>query len=174
MDVFASAERLMRMDDTAWARHASSGSIWTRIPILPLLALAIWSRVWLGWWVLVPVLGLVAWTYLNPRAFPPPQRTDTWAAKGTFGERVWLNRKTHPVPAHHGVWVRGLTIASALGMIPLVWGLWALDPGWTVAGLVITVGAKVWFVDRCVWIYEDMIDACPEYRSWLRRPGDGA
>jgi hypothetical protein len=31
---------------------------------------------------------------------------------------------------------------------------------------VIMLG-KLWFVDRMVWLYEDMKDATPEYRSWL-------
>ncbi|MCA8931790.1 MAG: hypothetical protein KDA49_04945, partial [Rhodospirillaceae bacterium] len=44
-----------RMDDATWARHASPWSVWTRVPIALLLVLAIWSRVWLGWWALLPV-----------------------------------------------------------------------------------------------------------------------
>ena len=26
---------------------------------------------------------------------------------------------------------------------------------------------KMWFLDRMVWLYEDMKDTTPEYRSWL-------
>ena len=36
------------MDDATWARHANPWSAWTRIPILPLLCLAIWGRAWIG------------------------------------------------------------------------------------------------------------------------------
>lgn len=38
------------MSEDAWARHANPWSVWTRIATaLPLLILAVWSRVWLGW-----------------------------------------------------------------------------------------------------------------------------
>ena len=82
-------ERLMGMSEATWKRHASPWSVWTRTPILPLLALAVWARDWIGWWCLIPVSLLVIWTFLNPRAFPVPKRTDNWASKGTFGERVF-------------------------------------------------------------------------------------
>ena len=81
MDYGRLLERSMAMDDATWARHASPWSVWTRIPILPLLALAIYSRVWLGWWALVPTVLLLVWTVVNPRAFPPPARLDSWASR---------------------------------------------------------------------------------------------
>lgn len=168
MDVFAAAERLMRMDDAAWARHASPWSVWTRFSILPLLVGTVWARIWLGWWVILPLSLVVVWIWVNPFAFPPPDRTDTWAAKATFGERVWLNRKAVPVPAHHAAWARGLSAAAGIGLLPLVWGVAVLDAGWTLAGLILTMGAKIWFCDRMVWLYDDMKDTEPAYRSWLR------
>ncbi|MBF9029551.1 hypothetical protein HKCCE3408_04005 [Rhodobacterales bacterium HKCCE3408] len=168
MDIFAAAERAMRMDDETWARHASRASVYSRIAILPLLALAIWARVWIGWWALLPIAALIAFAWVNPRLFPAEPSTDYWAARATFGERVWLNRQAVPVPTHHARWANGLTIAAFLGILPLAWGLWALDPGWTVTGLVLAMGAKLWFCDRMVWLYRDMIDADPAYRSWLR------
>jgi len=36
----------MGMDDATWKRHANPWSGWSRITILPLLCLAIMSRVW--------------------------------------------------------------------------------------------------------------------------------
>ena len=50
MDYGGWLERLMKMDDAAWKRHANPWSAWTRTLILPLLALTVWSRVWIGWW----------------------------------------------------------------------------------------------------------------------------
>jgi len=42
-------------------RHANPISVWTRFAVLPLLALSIWSPVWIGWWSLVPIaLSLAA------------------------------------------------------------------------------------------------------------------
>ncbi len=162
----------MRMDDAAWARHASPWSVWSRFSVLPLFVIAVWSRVWIGWWAVILVALVLLWTWVNPRLFSAPSHTDTWAARGTFGERVWLNRKTVPVPAHHVPWAYGLSALAGLGLLPMAWGLWQLDPGWTFGGLVLTVVAKTWFVDRMVWLYEDMADADPAYKSRMRKPGD--
>ena len=155
------------MSDAVWARHANPWSVWTRVAILPLGVLAISSRVWLGWWALVPVLALVAWTFANPRAFPPPRTTGSWASKGVLGERVWLNREAVPIPAHHARAANVLTAVSALGLPPLVWGLVMLEVWPTLFGMALTMLGKLWFVDRMVWLYEDMKDAHPGYRAWL-------
>lgn len=169
MQLLRAAERLMAMDDAAWARHANPWSVWSRFTCLPLLALAVWSRTWLGWWALVPLALALVWTWYNPRAFAPPATTDTWASKGTFGERVFLNRKTVPVPRHHVRAGKVLTAFSAVGMAMLSYGLIVLDAWATVGGLLVAIGSKAWFVDRMVWLYEDMKDATPEYAGWLRR-----
>ena len=51
-DPYHGAERLMGMSDAVWARHANLWSVYTRFTVLPLLVMAIWSRAWIGWWVL--------------------------------------------------------------------------------------------------------------------------
>lgn len=169
MDVFRFSERLMAMDDEAWARHANPWSVWTRFSCAPLIVLAIWSRDWIGWWALLPSALALLWTWLNPRLFTPPLRSDNWASKGTFGERVFLNRHAVPIPNHHLRMGRLLTLGSALGMIALIHGLVVLDARTTIFGLVVAIGAKVWFVDRMVWLYEDMKHATPDYAAWLRQ-----
>ena len=57
------------MSDEVWARHANPWSVWTRFSILPLLVAAIWSRVWIGRWALLPTAAVVLWAWLNPRLF---------------------------------------------------------------------------------------------------------
>ncbi|MEX5563511.1 DUF6653 family protein [Pseudophaeobacter sp. 1A16562] len=104
IDIFALSERLMAMDDAAWARHANPLSVYSRVSILPLMTLAVWSHLWLGWGALAPVALVLIWTWWNPRAFGPPATTDSWAARGTFGERVFLNRAKVPIPPHHAQW----------------------------------------------------------------------
>ncbi|NNE79862.1 MAG: hypothetical protein HKN18_06265 [Silicimonas sp.] len=168
MDLFNLAERGMGMTEDTWMRHANPLSVWTRFTCLPLLILAIWSRIWLGWWALGLVALAMLWTWVNPRAFPVPENTDNWASKGTFGERVFLNRRNIPIPAHHRRWAFALGALSAIGLPPLVWGVWQLDVAITVLGTVLVVLPKVWFVDRMVWLYEDMKDASPDYAAWLR------
>jgi len=48
------------MSDGVWMRHANPWSFATRVPVLPLLVLAIWSRAWWGAWALVPVAAILS------------------------------------------------------------------------------------------------------------------
>lgn len=155
------------MSDEVWARHANPWSVWTRTTVLPLLILAIWSRVWLGWWSLGPVAAAVFWMWLNPRIFPKPRSTKNWASMSVFGERVWLNRKAVPVPDHHRVAPHLLNVLSAIGTLFVIWGLIALDPWPTLFGAVIIYFAKLWFLDRMVWLYRDMDAVDARYQAWL-------
>lgn len=144
------------MNETAWKRHANPWSAYTRFTILPLLALAIWSRVWLGGWSLLPVVIVLSWAWWNPRAFPPPSDLDNWASRGVLGEQVFLRHRS-AVAAHHRAWADALSYASLPGALVFVLGLWWLDPAWTIFGMVLTVLPKVWFVDRMVWVYSDWL-----------------
>lgn len=109
---------------------------------------AIWSRVWLSWWALVPIALVVLWTWWNPRAFGKPASTNSWASQVTFGERLFLDRKANPIPQHHARWGLGLIWLSVIGLPFWAYGLWRFDPG-------LTLG-KTWFADRMVWLYRDM------------------
>lgn len=157
MTGFASfAERLMGMDDRAWARHANPLSCYSRFTILPLLALAIWSRAWLGAWALVPVALVLLWAWVDPRLFAPPARLDSWAARGVLGERVYLARRAE-VPRHHRRWAAGLSIATLPGLVVLGVGLWGFRADWVLFGLALGMGPKIWFVDRMAWLYADWL-----------------
>src|SRR5215210_5198997 len=81
--------------------HANPWSVYTRIPITCALALAVWSRDWIGWWSVLPIALVAAWTAVNPRAFPPPRSLDHWASKAVFGETLWTNRLSAPIPRGH-------------------------------------------------------------------------
>lgn len=167
MDIGAVTEKGMGMDPEVWSRHANPWSGWTRVPILPALALAVWSRVWLGWWCLAIIAVLLVWIWFNPRVFPKPESTDNWMSRGVIGERVWLNRKKISIPTHHAHWAIWLSVVSGLGVLPIVWGLWQLEIWPLLLGLALTVGGKLWFLDRMVWLYADMAEASPEYRAML-------
>ena len=71
-----------RMTDDAWKRHANPWSVWTRFAAIPLMILAIWSRVWLGWWCLVPVAAVIVWLWLNPHVFAPVENADELGGEG--------------------------------------------------------------------------------------------
>ncbi len=156
MSLYRVAERLMGMSDAVWRRHANPWSCYSRFTALPLLALAIWSRIWIGAWAWAAVAGVLVWIWINPRVFPEPASLDNWASRGVLGERVFLNRRAE-IRAHHRHWAAGLSLAALPGVVILAVGLWRLDPAWVVFGTVLTAGPKLWFVDRMVWLYSDWL-----------------
>lgn len=155
------------MSEEVWARHANPWSVWTRFTAAPLLVGAIWSRVWLGGWAWAPVAVSILWIWLNPRLFPKPSSTKNWASKAVLGERVWLNRQQVAIPERHRVAPNLLSGIAGFGALLLALGLWMLDVWLTLVGLLLVYAGKVWFLDRMVWLFEDMKDANQEYRSWL-------
>jgi Family of unknown function (DUF6653) len=157
----------MGMNEATWIRHASAWSVWTRFVILPLLVFSIWARVWLGWWCLVPFAILIVWTRVNPRAFPPPKTTKRWEARAVMGERVWLARKETPIPKHHARMAMLLSSMAGTGLPFLVYGLWAYEIWATGLGVVLTIVFKMWFLDRMVWLFDDMARENETYASWL-------
>ncbi len=144
------------MSDTVWTRHANPLSVYSRFTALPLLAVAIWSRDWIGVWAWLAVAVAVFWIWLNPRLFPPPRDLDSWASRGVLGERVFLNHP-HQVAAHHHRWAKILSIGTLPGAVAMGLGLWWLNAGWVVFGTVLTMLPKMWFVDRMVWVYADWL-----------------
>lgn len=148
--------RAFRLDDAGWARHANPWSGWTRMAVLPLLALAGWSRVWIGWWALLPLGVLLGFVWVNPRLFPPPRHHNAWISRGVLGERRWVERDHLPVPARHRLVPRLLAATAGLGAAGLLYGLVVLDPWATLLGLAVASLGKLWFIDRMVWLHQDM------------------
>jgi len=156
----------MSMDDATWLRHANPWSVWTRASVLPLVILAVWSRNWLGAWSWAGIVASLAWMWANPRVFRRPKTLENWASRGVLGERVWLNRDVVPVPERHRVVPHVLNGVTAVGTALVVWGLVRLAVWPTLLGSVLIFCGKLWFLDRMVWLYEDMIVQNERYRSW--------
>jgi hypothetical protein len=150
--------RAFALDDDTWLRHANPWSVILRNTVLPILVLAFWSRLWLGWYALVPVALALLWTWYNPRIFPAPGSFDHWASKAVFGERVWLNRDVVPVPVHHRTTPNILSGVSGIGMLFVFWGVFAFDLWPAVFGMALVYCGKLWFLDRMAWLWEDMKD----------------
>ena len=159
--------QLFRMDEKARRRHSNPLSVYSRFSMVPLIGLVFWSRVWLGWWSLVPIIIVVLWVWFNPRIFPEPKSTNNWASKIVLGEWVWMNRKKVTVPKHHLYMPNILSAIGLIGSILFIWGLFALETCLTILGGTVIVMSKLWFADRMVWLYEDMKDTTSEYKSWL-------
>ena len=166
MTVESRIARIFKLTDDNWLRHANPWSVRTRYSVLPLLALAFWSRVWLGWWCILPVALAIIWMMVNPILFHAPASTKSWESRSVLGERVWANRDRVPVPEHHEGVLRILNGISSLGMLLAVWGVVALSLWPTVAGVALAYVGKSWYLDRMVWLYEEMKHV-PEYGAWL-------
>ena len=159
--------KVFSMSDEVWERHANPLSVWTRYSVLPILVFAFWSRVWLGWRSVVCVAAALFWVWLNPRLFQKPKSTNNWASKAVMGERVWLNRKEVAVPEHHKMFPNILSIVAAVGMAFCIYGVVRLHVWPTIFGVALAYLGKSWFLDRMVWLYEDMKETHPEYGKWL-------
>lgn len=154
--------KVFGLEGSSWEKHANPWSIWTRFATLPFLILAIWSRVWIGWYCLIPVVVLVIWLKINPTLFKKPSSMDNWGSKSVLGEKYWSERKAQAVPKHHHIPILILTTLQSIGGITLIIGLWKLEIYYTLIGTIIIYMAKMWFLDRMVWIYEDMKNKKPD------------
>lgn len=157
---------IFKLDDGTWLKHANPWSVWTRNTALPVLVIAFWSRVWLGWWALIPIAIALIWTYINPRIFPKAKSTDNWASKGVLGERIWANRDKIEVPEHHKRVPTILNLIGGIGGIFVIWSVYFLEIWPLLVGAALVYCGKLWYLDRMVWLYEDMKHV-PEYGKWL-------
>ncbi len=160
-------ETIFRMSDDVWIRHANPWSVWTRWAALPILLFSIWSRVWIGWWSVIPISLSVIWIWINPRVFKKARSTKSWSSRAVLGERVWLNRKAVAVPRHFEPVIKILNAISGIGTLMCIWGLIRLSLWMTIFGMTVLVLSKSWFLDRMVWLYGEMKDADSEYGKWL-------
>ncbi len=148
--------KIFKLDGENWMKHTNPWSIWTRFATLPFIILAVWSRVWIGWYCLIPISILFIWIIINPTLFRVPKSIDNWGSKAVLGERYWSERKTTPVPKHHAAVIFILTLLQSIGGTILIIGLWKLEINLTIIGTITAYMAKMWFLDRMVWIYHEM------------------
>jgi hypothetical protein len=162
-----SVAQLFGLKGDSWMRHANPTSVWTRFLALPLLVVALWSRDWIGWLSLIPIVLSLVWMAINPVFFAKPRSTRNWASKGVLGERVWAEGDKATFPAQFKS--RVTTVAAVyqtIGVWILGYGLIVLNPLAAVAGLLIVQGGKAWYIDRMVLLFEDMKGRNAEYASW--------
>lgn len=157
---------LFRLNEETWMKHANPWSVWTRYSVLPVIVLAAWSRLWIGWWYLLPLGISILWMFANPLLFPKPTSTNNWASKAVLGERVYLNRETIPIPTHHKRAPIILNIIAGIGMLLAIWAMVTLQLWPAILGVALAYLGKSWFLDRMVWLYEDMKHHA-QYSQWL-------
>lgn len=76
--------QIFNLNDETWLCHANPWSVWIRYSVLPVLILAFWSRIWIGWYCIIPIAMALGWMFLNPIFFDKPQSTQNWASKSVY------------------------------------------------------------------------------------------
>ncbi|MBN8290605.1 hypothetical protein JI664_01375 [Rhodobacter sp. NTK016B] len=159
--------QVFRLTDDNWMKHANPWSVWTRYSVLPLIVLAFWSRIWIGWWCLIPGIASLLWVFLNPIFFPKPRSTRNWASRSVLGERVYLNRDKVDIPDIHKTPLYGILNAiSSIGMLIAIWAIVYYSVWGAVLGVALAYLGKSWYLDRMVWLYDMMKSQSEDYQSW--------
>jgi len=159
--------KLFNLTNENWLKHSNPWSVWTRYSVLPIIVLAFWSRLWIGWWCLIPGVMSLLWMFLNPIFFSAPKSTKNWASRSVMGERVFLNRDKIGIPEiHKGPIHNILNGISSVGMIVAIWATVQYSIWGAILGTALAYLGKSWYLDRMVWLYEDMKDTNEEYKSW--------
>jgi hypothetical protein len=158
---------IFNLTDENWMKHANPISVWTRYSVLPIIVFAFWSRVWIGWWCLIPAVLALLWMFFNPVIFKKPKSTKNWASKAVLGERIYLNRDKIPLPSHHQIPLFNiLNAVSSMGLILAIWATVNYSEWAAILGVAMAYLGKSWFLDRMVWLYEDMKTNNDTYQSW--------
>lgn len=159
--------KFFNLTDENWMKHSNPWSVWTRYSVLPLIVFAFWSRIWIGWWCLIPGIVSLLWMFFNPIFFPRPSSTKNWASRSVMGERVFLNRDTIKIPEIHTGGIHTiLNLISSSGMIIAIWATVTYSIWGAILGIALAYLGKSWYLDRMVWLYNDMKEKNKEYKSW--------
>ena len=114
-----------------------------------------WSRVWLGWWALVPVASVVIWLVINPVAFRAVDEPTNWVSKAVYGQQIWLTQRER-VPIVYLTIMRWLVAVGLAGFGFIGWGLWALDLWPVVYGVTLVIFSQFWQWDRQRLLYDEL------------------
>lgn len=148
--------RFMSMTEEVWLRHANPWSGWTRLALFPLWFLAIWSRVWIGWWAIFPVVALSVWTWLNPRVFRPYKDDRSWMTRAVLGERIFCERRKRPVPREEVRVGHTLNLLALAALACAAYGFTRTRFTYALAGWLLAGGLKMLFVVRMARLYSRM------------------
>ncbi|WP_394348213.1 DUF6653 family protein [Salinadaptatus halalkaliphilus] len=72
-------------------RHSNPKSVWTRIPVAPAVAYAIYRRSWRL------LLLSILWGVVNPILFSPPKDEEAWMTRGVLAQQWWVRGEGHGI-----------------------------------------------------------------------------
>ena len=96
----------------------------------------------------------MVWLWLNPHVFAPVETPTSWAAKGIYGEEMWLKDRDR-VPADLRAVLRLLIGVAALGFAVLAFGLVTLMVWPAGFGASLIVLSQLWRIDRFGLLFEE-------------------
>lgn len=158
---------LFNLTDKNWLRHANPWSVWTRYTVLPAFTTSLWARLWIGWWCLIPLLLSLLWAFYNPVLFPKPKSTKNWASRAVFGEQIFMNRNRIELPEIHKSPIHKLlNLIAGTGLLITVISTVSYSPSGVLLGTALAYLGKSWYLDRMVWLYNDLKKTNEEYSKW--------
>lgn len=127
------------LKEMMWRRHRNPWSGWTRVALMPPLAIALWYHHWVA--LALCIIAIVT----NPFWFGPPQSDGAWMTRAVDGEKIWLARAD---------WLEKAVLLgpSVVFSFILIWALYVHDPVWTTISAVTAIGHKFLFLFYCVRI----------------------
>ena len=136
--------------------------------MVPLLALAIWSRDWIGWWSLAAVAAVLAFMMVNPLLWlGEPCSTRSCVKRVRRAYLVRPTRSSCPLQFRASNVPNVTTALQVAGLAVMAYGLVRLDWLAVVSGVLLAQTAA-WLLDRMVLLFEDMKARDPAYAAWER------
>lgn len=132
------------LSDKTWSKHANPWSGWTRVLVMPALAVGLYYH---NFWILAATM---IWLVINPVVFPKPKNTNNWMSKGVLGEQMYFKdgkklKKDLPTL---------LNLANIPVSIAFLYFGWQQDLVPMVLAGLLTMTIKFWFIDRMVQMVE--------------------
>ncbi|WP_254809456.1 DUF6653 family protein [Natronosalvus amylolyticus] len=134
------------VEEWFWRRHSNPKSVWTRIPIAPAVAYAIYRRSWRL------LLLSILWGVVNPISFSPPKDEEAWMTRGVLAQQWWVREEGHGIL---GVSKPNIfSTAAVLTSIYTLYAAWRQHPLKTALGTVLTVVLNFWWLRHLVDLYD--------------------
>nr|WP_306455024.1 DUF6653 family protein [Pseudovibrio flavus] len=159
------------MDVRNWGKNQSALTFYSRLLALPYFVAALWTHTL---WDMQSALGLcalgIAWLWLTPRLYKGSGSANSWYVRAHFGQRIWLNRMSVPVPPEVHFRALAMAFAGVVGFGVAIWGATDANIVLAASGVAVAYAGRLGFLDQMAKLYAQMQNAHPVYKNWQRTP----